>query len=54
MELVEGRNVPPQLGKDFFPMGETVSLLLCLTKSIWGSLRVQVFDSGFSVLGGIV
>ena len=35
-------------------MGKTVSLLLRLTKSIWGSSRVLVLDSGFCVLKGIV
>ena len=35
-------------------MGKTASLLLHLTKPIWGSLKVVVLDSGFCVLKGIV
>ena len=50
LEVVEGRDTP----KQFHEMGKTASLLLRLTKPIWGSSKVVVLDSGFCVLKGIV
>ena len=49
-----GKDAPQQLLKEFLLMGKTVSLLLRLIKSIWGSLRSLVLDSGFCVFKGIV
>jgi hypothetical protein len=55
IELVEGKDVPAELpAKEFEHLGKTVSLLLRLTKSIWGSSRLVILDSGFCVLEGIV
>ena len=54
MELMEGKDAPPQRLKEFLLMGKTVSLLLRLTRSIWGSSRVLVLDSGICVLKEIV
>ena len=55
MKMVEGRDTqkraPP---KEFNEMGKIVSLLLLLTKPIWGSYRVVILDYGFCVLRGIV
>jgi hypothetical protein len=34
--------------------GKTVGLLLCLSKSIWGSARIIILDSGFCALKGII
>jgi hypothetical protein len=55
LELVEGKDEPIQgRRKEFDELGKTVGLLLCLTKTIWGTVKVVVLDSGFCVLQGIV
>ncbi len=56
VELVEGKDRPRQMG----PMehddkgGKMVGLLLRLTKPVWGTGKVVILDSGFSVLKGII
>ena len=54
LELVEGKDAPKEVPQEFSELGKTVGLLLRLTKSIWGSSKVLVLDSGFCVLKGIV
>jgi hypothetical protein len=56
LELVEGKDEPKEGHgrKEFDELGKTVGLLLHLTKSIWGTAKVVVLDSGFCVLQGIV
>ena len=54
VEIVEGRDEPKEApAKDFSELGKTVGLLLRLTRSIWGTSKVVVLDSGFCVLKGI-
>ena len=53
MELVEGKDRPPQLPSP--PQNEkTIHLLLALCKSIYGSGKIVVLDSGFCVLKGLI
>jgi hypothetical protein len=56
MELVEGKDEPKEGRgrKEFDELGKTVGLLLRLTRSLWGTAKVVVLDSGFCVLQGIV
>jgi hypothetical protein len=56
VEIVEGKD-EPKVGrgpKEFDNLGKTVGLLLRLTKSIWGTAKVVVLDSGFCMLQGIL
>jgi hypothetical protein len=47
VELVEGKDAPPQLCmKPYDEMGKTVGLLLRLTRSLWGTGKVVILDSG--------
>ena len=51
IELVEGKDRPSQIGrKEFHEEGGTVSLLLCITKSLFGTGKLVITDSGFCVL----
>jgi len=54
VELMEGKDKPPQVNKEFSNRGKTVGLLLHLTRPIWHSSRIVILDSGFCVLKGIV
>jgi hypothetical protein len=54
MEMVEGKDAPPEIKKDFDEMGRTVALLLRLTKNIWTTGKVVILDSGFCVLRGLI
>ncbi len=55
VELVEGKDEPPENPMhDYEHMGRTVGLLLRLTKSMWGTAKMVVLDSGFCVLKGII
>lgn len=55
MELVEGKDEPRERPrKEFQNLGKTVGLLLRLTRSLWGTGKTIVLDSGFCVLKGIV
>jgi Transposase IS4 len=53
VELVEGRDHPPNVPIEFDEKGKTVGLLLRLTRSIWHTGKVVILDSGFCVLAGI-
>ena len=44
----------PNFPVNFDEKGKTPGLLLCLTRGIWGSGKVVLFDSGFCVLQGII
>jgi hypothetical protein len=56
LELVEGKDEPKEgRGPKFCDdLGKTVGLLLRLTRTIWGTGKIVVLDSGFCVLQGIV
>jgi hypothetical protein len=55
LELVQGKDEPQQRPrKEFEERGKTVSLLLRLTQSLWGTGKAIVLDSGFCVLQGLV
>jgi roadblock/LC7 domain-containing protein len=55
IELVEGKDRPPQLGpKMYVEKGETVGLLLWITKPIHGTGKCCIMDSGFAVLDGLL
>ena len=55
-ELVEGKDEPKcnRGPKEFDELGKTVGLLLHLTKSIWGTAKIVVLNSGFCVLQGVI
>ena len=52
--MVEGKDEPSEKPKEFSEKGKTVSLLLRLTKKLWGTGKVVVLDSGFCVLQGLI
>ena len=54
VELMEGKDKPPQVNKEFSNCGKMVGLLLRLTCPIWHSSRLVILDSGFCVLKDIV
>ena len=54
LELVEGKDSPAEIDKEFDGLGKTVGLLLRLTKNIWATGKVIILDSGFCVLKGII
>ena len=56
MEIVEGKDAPrSRQYQEFDDLGgKTVGLLLRLSKSICGSARIIILDSGFCVLKGII
>jgi Transposase IS4 len=55
VELVEGKDRPTDRGPpEFNHLGKTVGLLLRMTRSMWGSGKVVVLDSGFCVLKGLI
>jgi hypothetical protein len=55
MELVEGKDEPREKpAAEFSNLGKTVGLLLRLTKTLWGTAKCVVLDSGFCVVKGIV
>lgn len=54
VELVEGKDSPPELKKEFETLGKTVGLLLRLTKKLWNTGKLVVLDSGFCVLKGLI
>lgn len=54
MEVVEGKDQPPEMRKEFDEMGKTVGLMLRVTRQIWSTGKVIILDSGFCVLKGIV
>ena len=54
VEIVEGRDHPPELAVEYSELGKTPGLVLRMTKSIHGTGRVVVMDSGFGVLQGLI
>jgi hypothetical protein len=53
VEIVEGKNTPRKRPpKEFKNIGKTEGLLLCYTKPLWGTAKMEVLDSGFCVLKG--
>mmetsp|Transcript_11947 Transcript_11947/g.25228 ORF Transcript_11947/g.25228 Transcript_11947/m.25228 type:complete len:318 (-) Transcript_11947:177-1130(-) len=55
VELVEGKDRPPQLGrKEFEEHGKTVGLMLRMSKNLWNTGKVVTMDSGLSVSKGIL
>ena len=53
MRLLKGK-INQRKKKEFADLGKTTSLLLRLTKSLWGLGKVVVLDSGFCVLKALV
>ena len=54
VELVEGKDQPPEIPKEHDNNGKTVGLLLRMTRPIWSTGKVVILDSGFCVLKGII
>ena len=54
IELVEGKDTPPQVHKQFEEKGKTGGLLLRLCKGIFSTGKVVILDSGFCVLQAII
>jgi hypothetical protein len=54
IELVEGKDAPPQMTKQFSQHGKTAGLLLRMLQSYFHTARYIVLDSGFCVLKGII
>jgi len=55
LELVEGKDRPTELPQpEFDQHGKTVGLLVRLTKSLWGTGKLVILDSGFCVVKGLV
>ena len=54
MEIVEGKDAPPQIVPKVNNQGKAVGLLLCALEPIFGKGDMVVLDSGFSVLKGIM
>ena len=54
IELVEGKDTPPQILKQFSQHGKIVGLLLHMLQSYFHTVRYIVLNSGFCVLKGII
>ena len=54
IELVKGKDTPPQISKQFLQHGKTAGLLLCMLESYFHTARYIVLNSGFCVLKGII
>jgi hypothetical protein len=54
IELVEGKNGPPEVHKQFEEKGKTAGLLLRFYKGIFSIGIVVILDSGFCVLQVII
>jgi hypothetical protein len=54
IELVEGKDAPPQIRKQFEQYGKTAGLLLRMLQSYFHTARYIVLDSGFCVLKAII
>ena len=53
IEMVKGKDQPPELPAD--PRDKkTVNLLLCLCKSLYGTGKIVILDSGFCVLEALI
>ena len=54
IDLVEGKDQPPNRPKEFDDLGKTVGKMLRLTKCLNGTGTIVIMDSGFCVLKGLV
>jgi len=55
IEIVEGRDAPPQIGqREHEDKGPTVGLLMRLCENLYNTGKVVILDSGFCVLEGLV
>ena len=54
IEMVEGKDAPPEVDVPYSPHGKTVGLLLRMLKSYFHMGKYVVLDSGFCVLKGII
>ena len=54
IELVEGKDKPPEVNPQYHNKGKTAGLLLRLCKGIFGTGKVVILDSGFCVLKAII
>jgi hypothetical protein len=54
LEIVEGKDAPPQVVPEHNDKGKTVGLLLRLTQLLYATGKVVILDSGFCVLQGIL
>ncbi len=55
VELVEGKDRPLKLRpKEFEDCGNTVGLMIFMSKNLWNTGKVVSMDSGFSVSKGII
>ncbi len=54
IDLVEGKDQPPNKPKDFQDMGKTVGTMLRLTRSLDSTGTIVIMDSGFCVLKGLI
>jgi hypothetical protein len=54
MEMVEGKDRPPQISERFCEYGKTTGLLMRMLSSYFATGRYVVLDSGFCVLKGLI
>ena len=55
VEIVEGKDRPPEKGpKQYDEKGKTVGLVLRMTRSIQGTYKCVIMDSGFAVLDALI
>ncbi len=54
MEMVEGKDHPPQIAERYSELGKTSGLLLRMLYSYFASGQFVVLDSGFCVLKALV
>jgi hypothetical protein len=54
MEMVEGKDHPPQVAERYSELGKTTGLLMRMLQSYFASGRYVVLDSGFCVLKALV
>ena len=54
MEMVEGKDKPRHLPQEHADRGSTIGLMIRCTKSLHGTGKVVVLDSGFCMLKGVI
>ena len=54
MEMVEGKDHPPQIAERWSELGKTTGLLMRMLSSYFSTRRYVVLDSGFCVLKALV
>ncbi len=54
MEMVEGKDHPPQLSEKWSELGKTTGLLLWMLSSYFATGRYVILDSGFCVLQALI